>query len=1514
MESFNCDKSCKFADRTREHLLHHVRNHIPTVISDEELGLLPKRADLTPARYDEAIANCRPILFIPNAITEMPAERGKYRIYMFGITPDGSKTCLVVDDVPVYIDIKVPAEFMADPAKYISYLVAKFKDKANEINHGEMSIVHMRYFKEFRINPEPYVRIPFENLYERKKVFAFIERESELRRKVNKDALELANSDSNEGWFNKIARDYRFKTADWNILANYESYGTPNGIIASKYEQCANSKCQYTLRISIKDLKKLDKKTKGDSARLLELLHPITDVDVLQKDKLHEVIEDIETYRTVQNGQAPRKTDTDFTIFMLCFNLYYHYSDEPIYSVCCVDNPVNAREGIDVAIICRDEKSNLQSHFTALGNMQPDIISAFNGADFDTPLIREQARRYGLLLKMKESLSALGAGYKDTEESIYKYNFRKVPVKIDAETMIDLDSVMDMPGFIDTDVMITFRKIYPKGEVGKSYSLNFYLELNKLPSKEDMPYKRMFKIVERARWFKANPAALACHCAGDLQNCQMCHNHVKELDYVAAETIEGLDQEYTDQLKIDAAKCCHCAKYAQNVADMTDVAFYCNIDCRRPQQLKVRQLVNQDKRQLASMSFVKYYAAWYNADGMKVRNIVGAWCFKHNKAFNNYKRDIHASNKDHYPGAYVVPPERGLNLERPVTGMDASSEYPSNMIAKNLSPDRVVRTVEQARELIAAGYCLHRIQQFEYERGEKKGASTNKKLTTHGWTVRHNGATERNRRAITAWEKTTVFTFEDGTTYTYVKEIPSSRSVTLEDPYAREEGPAYVDDDETVLKFITNSSKTIKSRDIKYREIRGRDALPGESMGAFAYILKNLFDKRVPIKAEYVRLEKEVEQIEKANIDDPRLPELRFNRDFVNAKQKAIKVFLNTFYGESGNFKSPLYELLVSAGTTLGGQDTIKHCIEWTKAEGCKTIYGDTDSNYEQAPERIFVNVDRDFADGKLTKLEYWTKMVELSMKFMSEQKIRIDEKFLYDNGTRTIAFSYEEVGFPTCFLGKKKYFMTPHIKTINFYPVDEKILIKGIDIVKQGQTALAKRFGMDVIREAISPENTKSILDIVHEKLDIIYATKWDFTQFVQNGKYKPDKQNVAIKTFVRRMKAQCELLRARRVIAAGCTEECKKCKKTCKEKCNIAHEYECNIIHEGRNSTEIARLNQMLALYEPPEAGDKFQYVIIKRPVTYDLAGKRIEVTKGDKMEYARVFKWFLTTESGMEIDLSHYMSGSIVGIFARFIAYYPQFQPSDVASYNLQDKDQYEKMDKFCISTATKHLEEICARHEGFDQKAFVQLGRNLRAIYTVCFKAIKRHLENNHGFVAKMFTMMVDVAKLTTHGEFLEYMREIAANQKFNVDSGKLIVDNLLSRGWKLKDVMEYYHSDRNNRIAANIAKYNAEEKNIIDKIAKVSFLAILGRFKDRFSILIENTRKCNNSTKVGTADVYINEQEVAYVCKFDGDEVQIMRSTYDYLGELMNVYTGRADMQSLQRELNARRVAAINDRK
>ncbi|CAI2165475.1 2115_t:CDS:2 [Funneliformis geosporum] len=77
---------------------------------------------------------------------------------------------------------------------------------------------------------------------------------------------------------------------------------------------------------------------------------------------------------------------------------------------------------------------------------------------------------------------------------------------------------------------------------------------------------------------------------------------------------------------------------------------------------------------------------------------------------------------------------------------------------------------------------------------------------------------------------------------------------------------------------------------------------------------------------------------------------------------------------------------------------------------------------------------------------------------------------------------AYEEVLFPVCFAGKKKYFGISHEDVVNFRPND--LFMRGIDTVKQGNSELLRFIREKIMWEAMGINNTRSIHKIVEDTL----------------------------------------------------------------------------------------------------------------------------------------------------------------------------------------------------------------------------------------------------------------------------------------------------------------------------------------------------------------------------------------------------------------------------------------------
>jgi DNA polymerase elongation subunit (family B) len=1664
-----------------------------------------------------------PILFMPTDVIEKNDRvdnQLKYRIYMTGVMPCGSRTMIVLEGIEVHFDIMVP-DGMTTRA-FDDFLRGSLIGR--NITYTSIRDVRGFKLKGFQKTPRIWKRVVFDTLQDRKKGLDWVESMNREYVEAGKPRLETAADDVKRGnsdyYFPKVAREMRFATADWNRIEKYTAVGP----------RSYSPNCDYVLRVNIRDLKKLDKKKRQDLKKPGAAL-----ATVIDRDPTMIAQWDIETWRRVQNGLVPTPKDEDYIIFMLCAAYFWHHTDVPMMSVCCFHTTSNVRAGMMVTVECVSERDANFAHMYVMGKMAPEILSAFNGQNFDWPLYREKLRREGLLVELKKNLSALNVLQNETETNVLKWCFTSTNIKIDAETKHHAECVAKFPGMIDIDVLPIFLKMYPRMEVRKSFSLNFFLQKNGLESKEDMHFKTMFKIYERARKLSERSAAFRkCHCAEFAESIRAgvpwkhhcaCADVIPEIDckknpkFVPDGDEPEYLQEYHDDLVVlsdecadiiksdtvgmvstQVPKCCHCGKAPRNLDGMRDVAYYCTIDTIRPQQLCVKRAIIPDKRELSTMSYVSLYDSFFRADGMKVRNLIGSYAHRREIQFSNAGSGKTAEEKDHYPGAWVFPPERGLHAARPITGLDFASLYPSLMMTYNLSPDMVVYDRGVAEALEAEGYSIYHIEPFSFERGEKKGDAGNKHLTAEGWTVRHNGIfnPKKNVRAVAKYVKTITNTWKIpqghelfAMTRDEIALKAGSTQITndVQDQTARELSVETTSELSALAQYL--QERGLKpTRRVKYVPVEGREALPGERMGIFAFIVKKLFDKRVPIKQEFVRLSKLQEQMELAKtkvwtVKDAdgeytiTMAEVKFQIAKVDSKQKALKVLANTFYGESGNYLSSIYELLVAAGITCAGQKnikkvsgfitskgygprygdsvthdtpvlikfpngdityrtidnlsfggrelqwqqygpalpdgTIKECAQtdfqawsdagWTEirrvirhkttkdiyrvitstglvdvtsdhsllspggdrvtplevrvgtelmhadlpsgnfirgkchaaevfylagvtSDDCtirkivnlgptteyvydletanhhfsagigRMIVHNTDSIYTTCPESVYAPADakygkalslitaqyqdvrkvaepetdaeREYKAARVkVKTEYWTEMVAITMKVMNALKEEVSDFLLADNGTCFLNMAYEEVGFPTVLCGKKKYYMTPHIETINFNPKD--VFIRGIDIIKQGQTQISKKLGDEFIRESLSPANERELIEIAVDKIRKFYSMKLEPTMFALSAKYNPTKKNVPVLTFVSRMKEM-----QKKYSPGGATP----------------------------NPT-------LYALYESPEPGDKFTYVIVKKDQHFTLQGKKIEIKKGDQMEFLRVYNHFAQSTVPMEIDMNYYIKNAIVGIFARFIAYHPRFQPPE-GKYDVTDKEQYKQLDEFCVSAAGKYLEELCDSITGFDKTELKRRGLDYRAVYRRADKAVRDGLVTRYGPAAEIMHS-VDVhdsaddmrARSTRLVEQIKNQCRVDALECCG-DTSALYVAAMEAVGVGVFKLKRLYMASQAGMASSMNARYKVIESKIVDELFRVvgPTSRIIYDYERRFIEIVDEMRA------EGVTEP--RPDQVERVNGLDDEAANNLETIHSLQLQLTTVYMLRERLSRLIAHIERLRMQKINE--
>ncbi|CAI2178998.1 8766_t:CDS:10, partial [Funneliformis geosporum] len=198
-----------------------------------------------------------------------------------------------------------------------------------------------------------------------------------------------------------------------------------------------------------------------------------------------------------------------------------------------------------------------------------------------------------------------------------------------------------------------------------------------------------------------------------------------------------------------------------------------------------------------------------------------------------------------------------------------------------------------------------------------------------------------------------------------------------------------------------------------------------------------------------------------------------FNITCLDAKQLALKIYINTFYGEAGN--------ILAGRVTSAGQQNIKLIADLVRKE-------------------YFQKCDKAYDNGNgISKEEYWSRIVNISMEVIEKLHDEVNDFLRNDNGSSYLKMAYEKVLFPVVFTEKKKYYDIPHRREPSF---NNKLFIRGVEIVKQGSlNTFVGWIVEDVLKEIIN-----DILQI-------------DLNGMVKTAVWKPNKNNKNVQHFISRM-----------------------------------------------------------------------------------------------------------------------------------------------------------------------------------------------------------------------------------------------------------------------------------------------------------------------------------------------------------------------------------------------------------
>jgi DNA polymerase elongation subunit (family B) len=1143
-----------------------------------------------------------------------PVDKVRYQMTLSGTLFDGTSAYITIKDAPCWFDILIPAT--SDHLTFCDQLEREFQTTVKSF-YSEIRVRSFEAFigKQWSDTPVWVARVITQNLYTM--------REAIKAARVRQFETFHDHDKSYSGYFRTIFKTYEINMGEWLVIRN-----------ATRIKP-ANPKTEYNNSVMTFEVSMFNPNNLHENAALgpqpwptmpLILADPIkanrlmnvlnlnlAGVDKsklgfisLMKDPSIVMTWDIETYNKA-NTQVPLWDDVNSEMFMTCYTIHYYHRTTPTMCIGFSTKDVDIEKYTQkhpelpaLLVTCTDELDITTAHRLMISRFRPDYLAGFNDGFYDWPWMYKRVHP-SLLLAWYKSMcyGKLGTMRCESNEEVVKLVDDINPIKIPGTDMVRKPQYIRTDGYLPLDLIIIMEKRYPKTEVGRSSSLNYYVKIEDIDSvkvdlSEDSP---------------------------DV-------------------TIRNKKDGYAELRRI-----------VSEGDRLEDAYFYCFHDAWLCQKLLHKINLIPEKRGYCKYAKVSLEDAIFRADGMRICNM-REWGAEQQIAIRGApvifteRQSTHLSSGEKFGGAFVPRPIVGHHVEAPVGGLDFESLYPMLILVYNLCPSTIIRVLNTDGTYNIKATLLKAEQIGFHNLNEILFTYRNQNITV--FTRRHqnidkngdpDGTCDPTRMGVYPWILLNLFKerLKKKKLRGYLESLKEEfnrilASLRFTDIVPSESGASAnvsVDQDEgfqlLVTEVVQSMSKETNKKEVTSHIWETNDTISTYVNRKTKQMLEKLHSdqskgKLLPDIYEYgcrfLTLAGDEKYCKSVSAFEDFVNYLEGVHAGVDIEQLTMKIMMNTFYGVLGKDVFPIFDLFLAASVTAMGQENIKYIREIAIKEQCVAVYGDTDSIYIAKEQTYFQDEldKRNSAQGDMRELiaahyAYGEAVITKSIAEMKRIRDVINDILAKRHGCPYLRVAYEEVMYPAYFTSKKRYCGLAHVDApvlnlrlanLSVKKLKKVVVIKGLDIIKQGHAQLTIETGRRLLAELMDPFSYSNLMrtppvdTVLREIKRVNDEIDWNnMNQFILSKRYRRQKQNISVLEFAERMRI--------------------------------------------RNDPDT------------PVDGDRFTYVVTKPSALFNVYGRKIEERLSSKMEPVQY-----AIKKRLIIDRAYYMEKQLSNTLKLLVLY--------------------------------------------------------------------------------------------------------------------------------------------------------------------------------------------------------------------------------------------------------------------